>query len=160
MFDSYESFDKIGLDKEIVAGLNDTNHFRCTAIQRECILSLFSKKNMLIQSPSGTGKTCAFSINLLEVIYKKYFTERTDRSIRIPKGHPLALIVSPTAELCQQIEKEITRIARHIPLSIASIASSINMEEEWSDLVYSNILIATPGIINKFLDYTINTAES
>ena len=153
MLDSYESFDKIGLDKEIVDGLNDSNHFRCTQIQRECILNFFNKKkNLIIQSPSGTGKTCAFSINLLETIYKKYFTERTDRSIPLPKGHPIALIISPTAELCQQIEKEIARIARHLPLSIAAIASSINMEEEWSDLVYSNILIATLGIINKFLD--------
>ena len=89
---------------------------------------------------------------MLNVICNHYFKERSDRAINTPKGFPIGLIISPTAELCQQIEKEMSSIARHLPITISAIASSINMEEEWSDLLFANIIITTPGIINKFLD--------
>ena len=109
-------------------------------------------KQMILFSPSGTGKTCAFSIVMLEFIARKYFLQQWERPPALIKGGILGLILVHSPELCQQVAKELQSIGRHLPLSVFPIISSIRLEEDWEDINSAHIVVATPGIIVKLLN--------
>ncbi|EAX88770.1 Helicase conserved C-terminal domain containing protein [Trichomonas vaginalis G3] len=101
-------------------------------------------------SPSGTGKTCAFSISLLNRIIKNYTKEEGNIYIKEQNNCPLALIIAPTSELVKQIEIELRKISRDLPILISSVEGSSKLDDVWADLKTSHILIITPGILNKY----------
>ncbi|KAH0794777.1 putative ATP-dependent RNA helicase DDX20 [Histomonas meleagridis] len=110
-----------------------------------------AKVPLILKSPSGTGKTCAYCVSMLEVICRKYFLKQWERPPSISKGCILGLVLAHSPELCQQISREMQSISRHLPLSIFTIISSISLQDDWEEVAEANIVIATPGIIAKLL---------
>lgn len=152
MIDACTPFPQTNIHPAIKQGLIDTAHFRCTHIQEMALSHIQDNNPLILLSPSGTGKTCAFSILMLENICKKYFTEQWERPPPLIKGGILGLVLAHSPELCQQIAKEIQSISRHLPLSVFAIISSINLQEEYDEINYAHIVVATPGIIVKLLN--------
>jgi superfamily II DNA/RNA helicase len=154
MLDCVSSFHDYGLHPAIVQGLEDTDHFRSTDIQDKAMKYVHSRgpaQGLILMGPSGTGKTCAFSILLLEHLAKQFFTVSADRPPPMRRGSILGLILAPAPELCHQIAREMQSIGRHLPLLFFAIVNSIKLEEDWESVAGSHVVIATPGITLKLV---------
>ncbi|OHT12425.1 Eukaryotic initiation factor 4A [Tritrichomonas foetus] len=151
MLDGRAPFSVMNIHPALKQGLIDSAHYRSTPIQEQAIIHFFHNDPLILFSPSGTGKTCAFSILMLELIARKYFDKQWERPPSVIKGGILGLILVHSPELSQQVAKELQSISRHLPLSIFPIISSIKLEEDWEEINTANIVVATPGIVAKLL---------
>src|SRR6476469_7772480 len=97
------TFEGLGLDAKLVQATDALGFTQPTPIQEKAIPVLLSgTTDMVGLAQTGTGKTAAFGLPLLQVI-------------DAAQKHPQALIVCPTRELCLQIEKEINLFKKYIP---------------------------------------------
>lgn len=87
-----ESFDDMNLKEELLRGIYAYGFEKPSAIQQRAIMPCIQGRDVIAQAQSGTGKTATFSISILQQI---------DTSIRECQ----ALILAPTRELAQQIQK-------------------------------------------------------
>ena len=87
-----ESFDEMTLKEELLRGIYAYGFERPSAIQQRAILPVIKGHDVIAQAQSGTGKTATFAISILQ---------RLDNTVREPQ----ALILAPTRELAQQIQK-------------------------------------------------------
>ena len=151
MLDCRGEFARFPLDADLVRGLEDSAHFRATKMQEEVIEKMELGRPLILCSPSGTGKTCAFSILMFQSLCEACFKTRPRRPPYIGRGSIVGLVLAPSPELCEQIAREMTLIGRHIPLSVMTIVSSIKLEDDWEVVAASHIVIGTPGIVAKLV---------
>jgi ATP-dependent RNA helicase RhlE len=109
-----------------------------TPIQKQCIPHLLDSKDLLGIAQTGTGKTAAFTLPLLQ---------RLARNKRRPaKGTPRALILAPTRELAAQIGESIQTYGRHLHVSHTVIYGGVSQFHQIKALHRGvDILVATPG---------------
>lgn len=102
-------------------------------VQRKTIPYMLSARDMLVQSKTGSGKTGAFVIPLIQVIVREH-------------KFPQALILVPTRELAQQVESEIEKIAEGTGIRSVAIFGGVNYEPQLRALREGvHIIVATPG---------------
>ena len=95
-------FDEFGLSEEILKGINELGFEEATPVQQECLPVLLNgKQDMVALAQTGTGKTAAFGLPLLEMIKGK-------------SKFPQALILSPTRELCVQIASDLENYSKYM----------------------------------------------
>ena len=109
-----------------------------TPIQEKCIPHLLAGRDIMGTAQTGTGKTAAFALPMLQRLY-------ADRRAPVP-GSPRALILAPTRELAAQIDESIGSYGRHLRLSHAVIFGGVNQARQTTALTRgTDILTATPG---------------
>ncbi len=109
-----------------------------TPIQEQCIGHLLEGRDLLGSAQTGTGKTAAFSLPLLQRLAADYRKPR--------KGTPRALILAPTRELAAQIGENIGTYGRLLPIRHAVIFGGVNQSSQVKALRGGiDILVATPG---------------
>ncbi len=129
------TFKDLNLLPNIQKSLDELGFTEPTEIQKIAIPLLLSEKHIDFhgQAQTGTGKTLAFGIPLLQ---------RLDLSKNVPQ----ALIIAPTRELAVQIYESISHIAKKIPVKIAVIYGGVSLEEQKRTLKRGvHIVIGTPG---------------
>ena len=90
------SFAELGLNEQILAGVDSLGFTTPTPVQAAAIPAVLDGRDVLASAQTGTGKTCAFTLPALQ---------RIADSKKIAKpGRPLALVITPTRELASQIE--------------------------------------------------------
>ena len=99
----YETFDELGIQPEILQAVKDMGFEEPTPIQKVSIPVALSGKDLIGQAQTGTSKTAAFGIPVLE---------RIDTT----KPGPQAVILSPTRELAIQSAEEINHLAQYLPI--------------------------------------------
>lgn len=115
-------------------GLKDLRYEDPTPIQEECIPLILEGKDVIGAAQTGTGKTGAFVIPLLQ----KISTEASD--------HTRALILSPTRELAQQIEEQIFALGYHSGVSSATVTGGSDYGTQVKAIRAGvDIIVATPG---------------
>jgi len=135
-------FDEFDLHAEVLAGLNDAGFVYCTPIQAQTLPVSLSGRDVAGQAQTGTGKTAAFLVTLLNGLLSKP-GKRT--------GLPLALIVAPTRELSHQIYEEAKILARHTRLSLVQVVGGVDYLKQAEILRQGvDIIICTPG---RIIDY-------
>lgn len=87
-----QSFEEMGLKPELVKGIYAYGFEKPSAVQQRSILPILKGRDVIVQSQSGTGKTCVFCVGCLQML---------DLNVREPQ----ALILSPTRELAEQNQK-------------------------------------------------------
>ena len=97
-----ESFADFGLSSGLLQALTDIGYETPSPIQAECIPVLLDGHDLIGQAQTGTGKTAAFALPLLEQI-----------DVKLTK--PQALILTPTRELAIQVAEALQSYARHLP---------------------------------------------
>ena len=142
-------FNELGIRHDIVNAITELGFEKPTPIQEGAIPLLLSGSNDFVGlAQTGTGKTAAFGLPLLELI---------DYS----KNHPQALILCPTRELCLQISNDVKNYAKNLPnvnvVAVYGGAAIVNQLKEIRRGV--QIVVATPGrmldILNrKAIDFT------
>ncbi|MGA7544264.1 MAG: DEAD/DEAH box helicase [Methyloceanibacter sp.] len=132
------SFDGFGLAEPLRRALNTENHHRPTPIQAQAIPYLTQGKDLLGIAQTGTGKTAAFALPILQRL-------AAERRPRVP-GRPHALILAPTRELACQIDERFRAYGRGLGLKSAVILGGVGQGKQVQALVAGvDILIATPG---------------
>ena len=126
-------------------GLDDCGFTRCTPIQEMTLTPALAGRDVAGQAQTGTGKTCAFLVALMNrLLTTPAVAERKD-------SDPRALIIAPTRELAIQIDKDARNIGQHTDLKIALIYGGVDYEKQRQQLRDGcDIIIATPG---RLLDY-------
>lgn len=130
---------KIGVSTLLQKSLEDLGIKEATDIQEQVIpIILNSQKDIVALSKTGTGKTVAFGLPLIQLVNTQSDFVQT-------------LILSPTRELSQQIYNQLIAFAKYLPdISIALITGGVSIKEQRDSLSVSpQIIVATPG---RFLD--------
>ena len=132
------SFDTLGLAEPLRLALKAEKYLTPTPIQVQAIPILTQGTDLLGVAETGTGKTAAFALPLLNSLF-------LDPTPRTP-GAPRALILAPTRELAGQIAERVNAYGRHLKLRAAVIFGGVGQGQQVKALRAGvDILIATPG---------------
>lgn len=128
------TFSDLGLSPDTLKSIQVLGFETPTPIQAEAIpILLEGSKDFVGLASTGTGKTAAFGLPLLE---------RVDPSNDMPQG----IILSPTRELCLQIADDLKKFARHQNVKITAVYGGSNIATQIRDLKRgTQIIVATPG---------------
>lgn len=130
-------FSKLGLSSPLVKATKALGYRTPTEIQRQAIPVILAGKDLVATSQTGTGKTAAFVLPILEKLNK----ERTLRGKRVH-----ALILTPTRELSVQVEANIALYSKNLKLTSMAVYGGVDIEPQKQRLIEGvDILVATPG---------------
>lgn len=138
------TFKDLGLDDSILRALSAEGYTNPTPIQEQAIPLVLQGDDLIACAQTGTGKTAAFSLPILQYLLET--RQETDKLRKIR-----AVIISPTRELVIQIAENVDKYARHTGLRSAILFGGVPMHSQLSGLRYgADVLIATPG---RLLDF-------
>ena len=133
------SFEKLKLIKPIQLAVNEEGYKIPTPIQRQAIPVILERRDILGCAQTGTGKTAAFAIPILQILTEEKEDHRSKKVIQ-------SLIVTPTRELAIQIGESFNAYGRHTGLTSAVIYGGVSQKAQTDKLLHGiDILIATPG---------------
>ncbi|CAF1260295.1 unnamed protein product [Rotaria sp. Silwood1] len=136
------SWNEAGLQKDILDVIKTCGYKEPTPIQRQAIPIGLQNRDVIGIAETGSGKTAAFLIPLLSWIRS---LPTADRSLDADNG-PYALILAPTRELVQQIEKEAIKFGKPLNITAVSIIGGVSREGQGFKLnLGCQIVIGTPG---------------
>jgi ATP-dependent RNA helicase RhlE len=131
-------FDKYHLSEDLLRNLNDLGFFRTTDIQFKAIPSIMKGEDVLAIAQTGTGKTAAFAIPIINGIH----TSKSSKRVLGIK----CLVMVPTRELAQQIGDVFNSLAKHTKVKPFAVFGGIEQDAQVKKLQDGiDILIATPG---------------
>jgi ATP-dependent RNA helicase RhlE len=132
-------FKDLKIIEPILRALNEEGYLAPTPIQEQAIPLILEGKDILGCAQTGTGKTAAFAIPMLQLLSKSHVFKPGERKIR-------ALILTPTRELAIQIEESFKAYGKHLRLSHLVIFGGVNQLPQTKALDRGvDILVATPG---------------
>jgi superfamily II DNA/RNA helicase len=130
---SYTSFDDMGLSDEILRGIYTLGYQNPSPIQQKAIVPMMSRRDIIAQAQSGTGKTATFSIGSIQQV---------DPSIKAPQ----VLVLAPTRELAQQSYTTALGIGRYIDLQVLCATGGPPIAEDMRALQRgAQFIVGTPG---------------
>jgi ATP-dependent RNA helicase DeaD len=133
-------FDALGLRKELLAVLGDLGYEEPTPIQREAIGPLTEGRDLLGQAATGTGKTAAFALPLLQRL-----AAAGDLGEGAPR-EPAALVLVPTRELAGQVSEAVHRYGRGLGARVLPIYGGQPIVRQLKALERGvDVVVATPG---------------
>jgi len=134
-----ESFEDMNLDAKIMLDIKFHEYEKPTPIQAQAIPIICSGRDVLGCAETGSGKTAAFSIPMIQHCLNQTEIRRGDG--------PIAIVMAPTRELAQQIEKEAKIFSRSSKgFKTTIVVGGTNMSEQRSDLRGGvEVCVATPG---------------
>ncbi len=127
-------YSELNVCPEIHRAVEAMGFVEMTEVQEKAIPLMMAGHDMIAKAPTGTGKTCAFGIPIIE---------HTDRQ----STRTQSVILAPTRELAQQIAQELRELAQFIPeIRIACVYGGANMQKQTDQLKKGcQIVVATPG---------------
>ena len=129
----YSSFDDMGLREDLLRGIYSYGFEKPSAVQQRAIVPIISGRDVIVQSQSGTGKTCVFSVGSLQML---------DLSLREPQ----CLILSPTRELAEQSQKVILALGDCMSVQVHACIGGKTLSEDSRRLDHGvHIVSGTPG---------------
>lgn len=130
------NFNELNLITPIAKALADTGYTSATEIQRQAIPYILQGRDIIGCAQTGTGKTAAFSIPMLQLLHNRPAKQKGIR----------ALILTPTRELAIQIEENINTYGKYLPINQLAIFGGVPQGRQVAGLQKgTEILIATPG---------------
>jgi len=133
------TFDDFGLRAELLDAISASGYTTPTPIQQRAIPAILDGGDLLAAAQTGTGKTAAFTLPLLERLSKSEPAGTKRRAVRL-------LVIAPTRELAAQIHESIKTYGRNLPLRSAVVFGGVGMQPQIDRLRKGvDILIATPG---------------
>ena len=133
------AFKKLELIEPILKALNEEGYTTPTPIQAQAIPLVLAKRDLLGCAQTGTGKTAAFAIPILQLLYQDKKTEQGPARIKV-------LILTPTRELAIQIDESFAAYGRYTRLTHTVIFGGVSQLQQTNALRRGvDILVATPG---------------
>ncbi|MDB4904157.1 MAG: rhlE 2 [Mucilaginibacter sp.] len=133
------SFENLNLIEPILRALKTEGYTTPTPIQAQAIPIILQNKDLLGCAQTGTGKTAAFAIPILQLLYQDRLQHKEQKTIK-------ALILTPTRELAIQIDESFAAYGRHTGLKHLVIFGGVSQNPQVDALRRGvDILVATPG---------------
>ena len=140
------SFEKLSLIEPILRALKNEGYTTPTPIQEQAIPVLLQRKDLLGCAQTGTGKTAAFAIPILQLLHND------ELFVKGPSGIK-ALILTPTRELAIQIGESFAAYGKHLRLRHTVIFGGVSQRSQTDALRAGiDILVATPGRLLDLMD--------
>ncbi|BFZ63550.1 translation initiation factor eIF4A [Saitoella coloradoensis] len=134
-----DNFDNMDLKSELLRGIYAYGFERPSAIQQRAILPVLKGHDVIAQAQSGTGKTATFSISVLQ-------------SIDISVKQCQALILAPTRELAQQIQKVVVAIGDYLNVECHACIGGTNVRDDMKALQDGvHVVVGTPGRVHDMI---------
>ena len=131
-------FSELPLHKSILKAVAEERFHSPTQVQEKAIPLVLAKKNIIVSAQTGTGKTAAFALPIIQLLLEKQ-EEKESKKIK-------SLIVTPTRELAIQILENFTRFSKHTALTTTAVFGGVSLDPQKEILKNGvDILIATPG---------------
>ena len=137
------SVDAIGLSANLLKAVKGCGYKNLTPIQQQAIPMIRSGADLLASAQTGTGKTAAFSLPILDAL-----TSLSSNEPSANEGGQIirALVLTPTRELAAQVAKNMTEYSQFLPLKVGVVYGGGKMASQTSLLKQGvDILVATPG---------------
>lgn len=131
-------FEELNLKPELYKAVHRLGFVEATEIQAKCIPVVLSGKDMVGQSQTGSGKTAAFGLPILN-------------NIGQGKGVQ-AIILTPTRELCVQVHGTMQQMAQFMRIRIASVYGGVSINPQIDELKRAEIVVGTPGRVMDHLE--------
>jgi len=134
-------FDTLALDSKLLKAVADSGYLSMTPIQAKAIPFVLDGRDVMGAAQTGTGKTAAFTLPLLQKMMKH---ENPSTS---PARHPVrALVLTPTRELAVQVAENVAKYAKQTQLRSLVVFGGVDMKPQTAELKAGvEVLIATPG---------------
>jgi ATP-dependent RNA helicase RhlE len=135
------TFASLNLAPEILRAVEDEGYTQPTPIQAQAIPMVLDGRDLMAGAQTGTGKTAAFTLPLLQKLLPFASTSAS------PARHPVrALILTPTRELAIQVEESVKTYGKHVPLRSLVVFGGVDIKTQTPHLMRGvEILVATPG---------------
>ena len=132
------NFSSLGLAPPLLQAIEACGYTEMTPVQEQAIVPARRGKDLLANAQTGTGKTAAFALPILQQMIDKPRSE--------PSTSPRAIVLTPTRELAEQLANTIGAYAQFLPLTLTAIYGGVKMGGQERKLKAGvDILIATPG---------------
>ena len=133
------TFEELGLDTDLLEAVRDLGYAEPTPIQEAAVGKLLKGYDLIGQSRTGTGKTAAFGIPLIELI------DPDDRRMQ-------ALVLCPTRELCMQVAEDLRKLLKYkAGIRVVPVYGGQPIQHQIADLKKgAQIIVGTPG---RFIDH-------
>lgn len=139
-------FHDFDLDERIMHGIYDLGFQYASPIQAESLPLTLAGHDLIGKAQTGTGKTAAFLITVLQKLLKTQPEERF-------ASEPRALIIAPTRELAMQIAQDAEGLSKYSNLNIVTVLGGVDYDKQRDQLSNQivDIVVATPGRLLDFL---------
>ena len=132
-------FKELQLNKPITRALVDKNYEEPTLVQERAIPAILAKKDIIVSAQTGTGKTAAYALPILQLLFDKQDAPKKGKKIR-------ALVICPTRELAIQIEENFEAYSKYTSLRTGVVFGGASLHPQKEMLKKGvDILVATPG---------------
>ena len=134
------AFTTLNLHPDLLANLDSLQYQQMTDIQAQSLPPILAGNDVIAQGKTGSGKTAAFGLGLLNQLDAKHFNVQ-------------ALVLCPTRELADQVADEIRRLARRLPnIKVLTLCGGMPMGVQLGSLQQgAHIIVGTPGRIEEHL---------
>ena len=149
-------FDGLGLAPLLLKAISETGYTTPTPIQAKAIPLALQGLDLMAGAQTGTGKTAAFALPILQKLLPFASTSTS------PAKHPIrALVLTPTRELAIQVEESIKVYAKHTPLKSLVVFGGVDIKTQTPHLKSGiEILVATPGrLLDHVEQKTLNLSQ-
>ena len=132
-------FKELQLNKSILKAIAEKNYTLPTPVQIASIPLVLEKKDVIVSAQTGTGKTAAFALPILQLLFAKQDAAKKEKKIK-------ALVVSPTRELALQIEENFKTYGKYTNLRTTVVFGGTSIEPQKDILKKGvDVVVATPG---------------
>ncbi len=132
-------FKELKLNKPIIRALFEKKYEEPTLVQERAIPAILAKKDIIVSAQTGTGKTAAYALPILQLLYDKQDAPKKGKKIK-------ALVICPTRELAIQIQENFETYSKYTNLRSGLVFGGASMEPQKEMLKKGvDILVATPG---------------
>lgn len=129
------NFSNCNLDSHLLQGLEEAGYIECTPVQAQVFSAGMDGADLYVQSQTGTGKTAAYLVTLMQRMLTAGVEERRP-----------ALILVPTRELAVQVEEEALKLGKHTGIRAASFYGGVGYQQQEEALKKGvDLIIGTPG---------------
>src|SRR5262245_11681899 len=134
-------FSKLTLIEPLQRALTEAGYAEMTPVQEASLPAILSRRDVIAQARTGSGKTAAFALGLLSSL---------DSSVVQLQG----LVLCPTRELADQVSREIRRLARFIPnVKVLTLCGGVPLRPHLASLAHEpHIVVGTPGRILELIE--------
>ena len=144
---SEKSFKSLDLSEELLHAISDAGWEEMTEIQENAIPGILSGEDIIGQSSTGTGKTGAFGIPMIEAVKEK-------------KNDPQALVLCPTRELAMQVRDELSKLAKYKDIKVVAVYGGQNIDTQLKGMDNADVIVGTPGrVIDHLKRHTLSLNE-
>ena len=137
---SQHLFSSLSLRPQLTESIESLGYAAMTSIQQQSLPQILEGQDVIAQGHTGSGKTAAFAIGLLN-------------QLKLNAFEPQALVLCPTRELCEQVASEIRRLARAIPnVKVLSVYGGVSIKNQIDSLAKGvHIVVGTPGRVEDIM---------